>query len=56
MRRVSPGEPRRRNFPDSGRIRAWMRAHLNGQSHPSILSRKMFQTIHTKEIWQSEII
>ena len=26
-----------------------MQAHLNGETTPSILSRKMFQTIHTEE-------
>jgi len=27
----------------------WMQAHLNGETTPSILSRRMFQTIHTEE-------
>jgi D-alanyl-D-alanine carboxypeptidase len=27
----------------------WMQAHLNGETTPSILSRKMFKTIHTEE-------
>ena len=27
----------------------WMQAHLDGETTPSILSRKMFKTIHTEE-------